>query len=250
MTEDRKPGPEEDPDTERPVWRRSAVVLGVLGAAAVLSVAVMFHFHRQARDPMMLDAALRIAISGCDEEGVRAALALGANPNLSPLEPDTTADRAHPGQDSRPVQAYVSCPDPGVLQVMKDAGADLTPDLRRLADRAMRPPQPQVMAWLLANGLSPQSRWPNAEGWETLCHRAARRAQPEVLRAVLDAGADPNARDSAGLTPLGRVNHIIARARTRMADPGPTDSADPQAPDPAQRFADVIAVLHEAGGTE
>ena len=36
----------------------------------------------------------------------------------------------------------------------------------------------------------------------TLLHLAAKHERPEAIRALLDAGCDPNAPDSAGLTPI------------------------------------------------
>ncbi|MCW1934026.1 ankyrin repeat domain-containing protein [Pararhodobacter zhoushanensis] len=228
----------------------------LVGVGVTAGGLVAYCSLEKARSPPALDAALRSALSTCDAEGVRRALSRGADPNVSPVvsaaapQADSTGVRPLAGSSRRPVLAFGSCPSPDVLQAMVDGGADLTPDLRRLADRAMRPPRPQVLAWLLDNGLSAQTRWPNAEGWETLCHRAARSAQVAVLRVVLDAGADPNGQDSGGLTPLARLRHDLTRTRANGARPQSTHDPGNLAFDPEERFADVIAMLQEAGGTE
>lgn len=256
MTQDRKKGPVQGPEGERPSRRLSSVVIVLVGVGVTAGGLVAYCSLEQARSPPALDAALRSALSTCDADGVRRALSRGADPNVSPVvnaaapQADIPAVRPLAGSSRRPVMAFGSCPTPAVLQAMLDGGADLTPDLRRLADRAMRPPRPQVIAWLLDNGLSAQTRWPNAEGWETLCHRAARSAQAEVLRVVLDAGADPNGRDSGGLTPLARLRHDMARALANRGRPQSTRDPGNLANDLDERFADVIAMLQEAGGTE
>ena len=246
MTQDPNPDSEERAATGRPGWRRFGGVIVVVSAGVVVALSVI----PLSRGPQSLDTELRAAIGACDAVAIREAVARGADPNhAAPAQPEPS-DPFAPPQGSHPMEAYSGCPTPDVLQALQDAGVDLSTYLQGLAERAMSPARPEVMAWLLDNGLSPQTRWANAEGWETLCHRVARRGQGGVLRVVLAAGADPNALDSLGMTPLARVRQQISLLRAGFAGSPPLQSSGSVTNDPAQRYAEVIAMLQEAGGTE
>lgn len=200
-------------------------------------------------DPVALDRALRMAIVECRAADVRLLIARGADPNrVAP--PPSEMSPGSPAPGTLPLQSHSRCASPATLQALLEGGADLAPHLRRLADLAMMPPRPSVMAWLLQHGLDPNLQWRNLEGWETLLHRAARLGQAALVEVLLQHGADPQGRDSEGLTPLGRIEQSIANAnRAEAADPDP-DRARIEGTEPRERYAAVIALLQEAGGTE
>ncbi len=235
MTEDRNSGR----------WRGARVVIAAglvaAGGLALLLIVGAGGLGVVLRDPEALDRALRQAIHECSADEVRALVQRGADPNRrAAADPQLI----QPTSGGTPVQAFWRCDDPQVLQALVEGGLVLAPHLRTLAERAMRPDRRAVLAWLLRNGLSADMRWANVEGWETLVHRAARNAQPEVLEVLLQAGADPDSPDSDGQTPLMRVRAEVERLG-RIRDEQPVAFPGAEA-----RFAAVIALLQEAGGTE
>ena len=83
-----------------------------------------------------------------------------------------------------------------------------------------------VAAHRWGRGSSPQ-RWPSggsprpaAEASERGAVDAARSGDVKAVEAALDAGADVNARDGDGITPL---MHAARGDRPEIANPGPTD---------------------------
>jgi len=201
------------------------------------------------RSTEQLDRALRLAIAECRAEDVTRLIDRGADANrVAPRSPQD--GRPFPAEGSVPLQAYSRCDTPDTLQALRDGGVDLAPEMGRLGNMAISPGRPLVLAWLLENGLSASAPLPNLEGWETMAHRAARRAQADVLAVLLAAGGDANAPDSEGFTPLGRVRQMIAAQQAELADPATSLWAISHGYEPQEHFADVIALLQQAGGTE
>ncbi len=245
------PGDEAAQDDVRARKRRVAARYATAALCLVggITLATFRPFSAPPLGPAALDQELRRAIAGCDADEVRALIALGADPNrVEP--PDPNAMAIYPTSGSVPLQAQSRCPTPETLQALVDGGAVLGPHLRRLADLAMLPPRPEVMDWLLDHGLDPNLQWRNLEGWETLLHRAVRMGSVDLVRVILQHGANPEALDSEGLTPMERLELLIAQeVRDRAVDP----SRYPERidmPAPEERFAPIIALLQEAVRSE
>ena len=85
----------------------------------------------------------------------------------------------------------------------RDAG-DHTP-LYRVANQCASPAGPDVVRELLHSGADVNAR--NGVTSATALHMAARRGFIGIAQALLDAGADLEARDRKGDTPLGRARN-------------------------------------------
>ena len=131
-----------------------------------------------------VDAGLLAAIKAADADGVRAAIARGAD--LSKTDPDGTA----------PLHWAVHLDDPTVVELLLDAGAD--------ADAANRyGVRPLMLA--CTNGNAPvvelllnagaDANTAGSEG-ETVLMTAARTGSADVVSLLLDHGANPNATET------------------------------------------------------
>ena len=100
-----------------------------------------------------------------------------------------------------------SSPHPTVISMLVDAGADLTArhwgGLTPLHEAASQNPAGAVTTTLLEAGLDPNVR--SRDGIAPLHSAAARNRNPDIVAVLVEAGADPNARDPNGNTPLHRA---------------------------------------------
>jgi ankyrin repeat protein len=141
-------------------------------------------------------AALLAATRDGDIERALALLDAGADPNTAPPAGD---------RDQRPVLMLAALlPDTRLLRALIAKGADvnrasggLTPLLA--ATRDSRAGRPDAVMTLLANGADPQAT--DAEG-NTPLHGAVLSEEPIVAAMLLDAAAPVNALNKAGLSPL------------------------------------------------
>ncbi|MDE2677982.1 MAG: ankyrin repeat domain-containing protein [Gemmatimonadota bacterium] len=130
-------------------------------------------------------------------ELVRECLRAGADPNgppgVYPLPPLFVAAG--------------SSPHPAVISILVDAGADLTArhwgGLTPLHEAARQNTNAGVVVALLELAADPNVR--TRDGTAPLHSAAARNSNPDIVTVLVEAGADPNARDPNGNTPLHRA---------------------------------------------
>ncbi|MGA9827749.1 MAG: ankyrin repeat domain-containing protein, partial [Rhodanobacteraceae bacterium] len=173
--------------------------------------------------PGELDAALLAAArAGRVEQGL-VALQQGADPNTLPSADD---------QDQRSVLiVVVTLADLRLLRALIAKGADVN---RRhggitaliAATRDSYRGRPEAVMTLLANGADP--RLADADD-STPLHHAARCAEPEVAALLVDSGAQIDAVNREGVTPLGvacmgRHWPVATFLLTRGASPSPADA--------------------------
>lgn len=95
-------------------------------------------------------------------------------------------------------------PDPVVISVLVDAGADVTArewgDLTPLHEAAGQNTNAGVTAALMDVGVDPNAR--DRDGIAPLHLAATDNSNPDVVTFLIEAGADPNTRDPYGNTPL------------------------------------------------
>jgi ankyrin repeat protein len=114
----------------------------------------------------------------------------------------------------------------------------------------------EVVPLLIAAGIDPND---GPQGWGPPLYIAANRGAPETARALLEAKADPNGRDSFGVTALSesvkRDNGTSALKLLRLlldagGDPNARDGRDGDGNTPLHRAtwsAECVKVLLEAG---
>lgn len=170
-------------------------------------------------------ASLLAAIREADVERALALVEAGADPNTAP-QPD---DR-----DQRPALLLAALlPDTRLLRALIARGADVNRSAGGLtallaATRDSLQGRTEAVMTLIANGADPLAT--DAEG-NTALHGAVLSDEPIVAAMLLDAGADLDAVNRAGLTPLATAcraaNWPLAKfllergAKTQLADAEP-----------------------------
>ncbi|ODV24089.1 MAG: hypothetical protein ABT19_04660 [Rhodanobacter sp. SCN 68-63] len=170
-------------------------------------------------------AALLAAIRDADVERALALVEAGADPNTAP-QPD---DR-----DQRPALLLAALlPDTRLLRALIARGADVNRSAGGLtallaATRDSLQGRAEAVMTLISNGANPLVT--DAEG-NTALHGAVLSDEPIVAAMLLDAGADLNAVNRSGLTPLATAcraaNWTLAKfllergAKTQLADTEP-----------------------------
>jgi ankyrin repeat protein len=106
-----------------------------------------------------------------------------------------------------------------MLALLRDAGADVKSQIFDAVSRGY----PEVVDWLLKQGVKVNSRSPRKNSRDaTLLHLAAEHGQGAVAKLLAARGADLNARDADGATPLHRataseVDAAFYDRRSRLA---------------------------------
>ena len=136
--------------------------------------------------------------------------------------------------------------NPALVEALLEAGADVNARGGRYGTTALHwavtrgdaddPSAQEVFGMLIESGADPNAL--NDAG-ETPLHLASRSNNELLLTSLIEAGADVNTRDSSGLTPL----HLAADWPLRMAP-----RFDPASPHPAAPAENaVVTILLEAG---
>ncbi|HEX5307179.1 MAG TPA: ankyrin repeat domain-containing protein [Dyella sp.] len=203
---------------------RPRLAAGVEAAAARPPAAPLTEIERTAGTPEQA-AALLAAIREADVERALALVEAGADPNTAP-QPD---DR-----DQRPALLLAALlPDTRLLRALIARGADVNRSAGGLtallaATRDSLQGRAEAVMTLISNGANPLVT--DAEG-NTALHGAVLSDEPIVAAMLLDAGADLNAINRAGLTPLATAcraaNWPLAKfllergAKAQLADAEP-----------------------------
>lgn len=197
---------------------------GALMTPARAPAAPLTEAERTAGTPEQA-AALLAAIREADVERALALVEAGADPNTAP-QPD---DR-----DQRPALLLAALlPDTRLLRALIARGADVNRSAGGLtallaATRDSLQGRAEAVMTLISNGANPLVA--DTEG-NTALHGAVLSDEPIVAAMLLDAGADLNAINRAGLTPLASAcraaNWPLAKfllergAKTQLADAEP-----------------------------
>jgi ankyrin repeat protein len=203
---------------------RPRLASGAAAPVARAPAAPLTEAERTAGTPEQA-AALLAAIRDADVERALALVEAGADPNTAP-QPD---DR-----DQRPALLLAALlPDTRLLRALIARGADVNRSAGGLtallaATRDSLQGRAEAVMTLISNGANPLVA--DAEG-NTALHGAVLSDEPIVAAMLLDAGADLNAVNRAGLTPLATAcraaNWPLAKfllergARTQLADAEP-----------------------------
>ncbi len=195
-----------------------------LQTPARASAAPLSEAERTAGTPEQA-AALLAAIREADVERALALVEAGADPNTAPLPDD---------RDQRPALLLAALlPDMRLLRALIARGADVNRSAGGLtallaATRDSLQGRAEAVMTLISNGANPLAA--DAEG-NTALHGAVLSDEPIVAAMLLDAGADLNAINRAGLTPLASAcraaNWPLAKfllergARTQLAGAEP-----------------------------
>jgi len=239
-------------------------------------------------DPNAMDAgytAMHAAVLRSDVKLVNALLARGANPNLrttkgTPIRRDTT-DYNLPATliGSTPYMLAARFLEPGIMKALAAGGADTTltgrdgstplmlatgagsggNSTRRgiaVIDGGVVEPESEVLAAAdAALELGADVNGSNQAG-DTALHVAAGRGLNTVVQLLADRGAQLNAKNKRGLTPLASLMPGNAAPRRRGAAitaAAIADDNDADADRPASRapnFPETIALLKKLGATE
>lgn len=197
---------------------------GALEAPARAPAAPLTEAERTAGTPEQA-AALLAAIREADVERALALVEAGADPNTAPPPDD---------RDQRPALLLAALlPDTRLLRALIARGADVNRSAGGLtallaATRDSLQGRAEAVMTLISNGANPLVA--DAEG-NTALHGAVLSDEPIVAAMLLDAGADLNAINRAGLTPLASAcraaNWPLAKfllergAKTQLADAEP-----------------------------
>jgi truncated hemoglobin YjbI len=137
--------------------------------------------------------------------------------------------REHFSHDRTLLHAAAAAGDAGFVELLLKLGADVATGVHSplycVGNECLAPGGADVVRLLVQAGADVNA----AEGPKrcTALHMAARRGNVEVAKALLDCGADLDARDSNGVTPLGRARNcrkpeVAALLRARISRATPT----------------------------
>lgn len=147
------------------------------------------------------ETRLHYAAKTGDEDAVREILSSGADPNAMEDDGETPLHHAARADFTQPALIEIT-------RLLLAAGAD--PNARSMTDetalhRAIHSANPQVVNMLLESGADPNAK--NDLGWTPL-HVLVLSNYPDVIvvaEQLVVAGANVNARDTDGRTPLDRA---------------------------------------------
>ena len=166
------------------------------------------------------DTVLMAAVRSGRSEAVRSLLDAGAQVNTAEPQVGHTALMWAVREDR-----------PELVSLLLGRGASLEVKTRTGSRPAVRPPGAgggSHGVGIVRGGVPPQGEQPPAPGGMTALSFAAREGRLEAARLLLDAGADVNARESNGISPLVMA---ITNRHTPVAALLLARGADPNAPD-------------------
>ena len=166
------------------------------------------------------DTALMAAVRAGSTEAVRTLLDAGAQVNTAEPQVGHTA-----------LMWAVREGRPGLVSLLLARGASLESKTRTGARPAVRPPGAgggSHGVGIVRGGVPPQGEQPAVPGGMTALSFAAREGRLEAARLLIDAGADVNAREANGISPLvmaitNRHTPVAALLLARGADPNAAD---------------------------
>jgi ankyrin repeat protein len=166
------------------------------------------------------DTVLMAAVRSGNPEAVRALLDAGAQVNTAEPQVGHTALMWAVREDR-----------PELVRLLLARGASLEMKTRTGAKPAVRPPGAgggSHGVGIVRGGVPPQGEQPPTPGGMSALSFAAREGRLEAARLLLDAGADVNARDANGISPLvmaitNRHTPVAALLLSRGADPNAAD---------------------------
>ena len=166
------------------------------------------------------DTVLMAAVRSGRIEAVRSLLDAGAHVNTAEPQVGHTALMWAVREDR-----------PELVSLLLGRGASLEVKTRIGSRPAVRPPGAgggSHGVGIVRGGVPPQGEQPPAPGGMTALSFAAREGRLEAARLLLDAGADVNARESNGISPLvmaitNRHTPVAALLLARGADPNAAD---------------------------
>ena len=166
------------------------------------------------------DTVLMAAVRSGTLDAVRALLDAGAEVNAAEPQVGHTALMWAVREDR-----------PELVSLLLARGASVDAKTRTGAQPAARPPGAgggSHGVGIVRGGVPPQGEQPPAPGGMTALSFAAREGRLEAARLLLDAGADVNAREANGISPLvmaitNRHTKVAAMLLARGADPNAAD---------------------------